>query len=86
MLGLALLFEGSVWVVALRAFRATKGRRGWLEAVQLSKDPTVFTVLFEDTAAIAGLLVALTGVLLSELLDAPVLDGWRRSSSASSWP
>jgi divalent metal cation (Fe/Co/Zn/Cd) transporter len=30
-LGLALLFEGSVWVVALRAFRATKGRRGWLE-------------------------------------------------------
>ena len=74
-LGLALLFEGSVWVVALRAFRATKGRRGWLEAVQLSKDPTVFTVLFEDTAAIAGLLVALTGVLLSELLYAPVLDG-----------
>src|SRR5207344_1123041 len=40
-LGLALLFEGAVWIVALRAFRETKGARGWLEAVHLSKDPTV---------------------------------------------
>jgi cation diffusion facilitator family transporter len=74
-LGLALLFEGSVWVLALQAFRATKGSRGWLAAVQHSKDPTVFTVLFEDTAAIAGLLVALAGILLSELLDVAILDG-----------
>jgi cation diffusion facilitator family transporter len=36
-LGLALLFEGAVWIVALRAFRETKGARGWLEAVHLSK-------------------------------------------------
>jgi divalent metal cation (Fe/Co/Zn/Cd) transporter len=74
-LGLALLFEGAVWVVALRAFRSSKVGLGWLEAVQLSKDPTVFTVLFEDTAAILGLLVALFGLSLSEVLDAPVLDG-----------
>ena len=74
-LGLALLFEGAVWVMALRAFRSSKVGLGWLEAVQLSKDPTVFTVLFEDTAAILGLLVALFGLSLSEVLDAPVLDG-----------
>ena len=37
--------------------------------------PTVFTVLFEDTAALAGLIVATVGVLLSQLLDLPVLDG-----------
>jgi cation diffusion facilitator family transporter len=74
-LGLALVFEGAVWIVALRVFRATKGALGWIEAVQLSKDPTVFTVLFEDTAAILGLLVALTGIALSQLLDLPVLDG-----------
>ncbi len=74
-LGVALVLEGTVWTVALRAFRASKGNLGWLTAVQLSKDPTVFTVLFEDTAAILGLLVAFTGIALSQILDMPVLDG-----------
>jgi cation diffusion facilitator family transporter len=74
-LGLAILFEGSVWVVALRAFSAEKGRRTWLAAVRSSKDPTTFTVLFEDTAALLGLLTALVGVYLSQALDLPVLDG-----------
>ena len=74
-LGLALVFEGGVWLVALKAFRATKGGRGWLEAVRQSKDPTVFTVLFEDTAAMLGLLVALAGIYLSQALAMPVLDG-----------
>jgi cation diffusion facilitator family transporter len=72
---LALLFEGAVWVIALREFRTGKGKRGWLEAIRLSKDPTVFTVLFEDTAAMLGLVVALAGVWLSQTLDMPVLDG-----------
>jgi cation diffusion facilitator family transporter len=74
-LGLALLFEGAVWIVALRAFRETKGSLGWLEAVQFSKDPTVFTVLFEDTAAMLGLLVASAGIALGQFLDTPILDG-----------
>jgi cation diffusion facilitator family transporter len=74
-LGLALLFEGGVWLVALRAFRVTKAGRGWLEAVRQSKDPTVFTVLFEDTAAMLGLLVALAGIGLSQALHMPMLDG-----------
>jgi cation diffusion facilitator family transporter len=74
-LGLALLFEGAVWIVALRAFRETKGSLGWLEAVQFSKDPTVFTVLFEDTAAMLGLLVASAGIALSQFLNMPILDG-----------
>src|SRR4051812_24982218 len=74
-LGLALLFEGAVWVVALRALRGSKGSLGWFEAVRVSKDPTVFTVLFEDTAAMLGLLVALLGIGLSQSLDRPVLDG-----------
>ncbi len=74
-LGLALLFEGAVWIVALRTFRETKGSLGWLEAVQFSKDPTAFTVLFEDTAAMSGLLVASAGIALSQFLDMPILDG-----------
>jgi cation diffusion facilitator family transporter len=74
-LGLALVFEGAVWIVALRAFRQVKGKLSWLRAVRQSKDPTVFTVLFEDTAAVLGLLVALIGLLLGQFLDMPVLDG-----------
>jgi hypothetical protein len=78
-LALAILFEGSVWLTALRAFRRNgKGRRGWLEAVRHSKDPTVFTVLFEDTAALCGLGVALLGIL-AETLDLPMLMAWPRS-------
>jgi cation diffusion facilitator family transporter len=71
----SLLFEGATWLVAVRAFRRTKGSRSWIDAVRFSKDPTVFTVLFEDTAAILGLVVALLGVWLSETLAMPVLDG-----------
>src|ERR1700744_1954371 len=44
-LGLALVFEGTVWIVALRAFRRVKGKLSWFRAVRQSKDPTVFTVL-----------------------------------------
>ena len=58
-----------------RAFRETKGSLGWLEAVQFSKDPTVFTVLFEDTAAMLGLLVACASIALSQFLAMPILDG-----------
>jgi cation diffusion facilitator family transporter len=74
-LALALVFEGGVWIVALRAFQRAKGALGWINAVRQSKDPTVFTVLFEDTAAMLGLLVALIGLALGQLLDMPVLDG-----------
>lgn len=52
-----------------------QGDRGWLEAARASKDPTVFTVLFEDTTAMLGLLTALVGVALAENLNMAVLDG-----------
>ncbi|RZA18755.1 MAG: cation transporter [Lysobacteraceae bacterium] len=74
-LGLALVFEGASWWVAFRSFRGQKGAQGYFEAFRGSKDPTVFTVLFEDTAALAGLLLALAGVAASHLLGMPVLDG-----------
>ncbi len=74
-LGLAMAFESVSWWVAFREFRKTKGEHGYFEAVRLSKDPTVFTVLFEDTAAMLGLIVAFIGILFSQLLDLPLLDG-----------
>lgn len=74
-LGLALLFEGMSWTVAFRAFRRSKGRFGYVQAFRRSKDPTTFSVLFEDTAALIGLVIALAGVSASHLLGMPVLDG-----------
>ncbi|MBZ9669776.1 cation diffusion facilitator family transporter [Mesorhizobium sp. ES1-3] len=74
-LGLSFLFEGSSWLVALRVFRKQKGKQGWLEAVQSSKDPSVYTVLFEDSAALLGLTVAFAGILAAEIFEMPELDG-----------
>ena len=48
-LGLAFLFEGTSWLLALRQFRALKGPLGYYEAFRRSKDPISFMVLFEDT-------------------------------------
>jgi len=74
-LGLAILFEGAAWVFAFRAFHHTKGSWGYIEAVQRAKDPSLFVVLFEDSAALLGLLVALAGVGLSQLTGILYFDG-----------
>ena len=58
-LSLAMLFEGASWLVAFQEFRKGKGKRGWMAEIRHSKDPTKFTVLFEDSAAMLGLAVAL---------------------------
>jgi cation diffusion facilitator family transporter len=74
-LGLSIAFEGAVWWIALREMLKIKGNRSILRAVRDSKDPTVFTVLFEDTAAMLGLMTALIGIFLAQTLNIPALDG-----------
>jgi cation diffusion facilitator family transporter len=74
-LGFSMLFEGGSWLIAVREFRATKGAMGYFEAFRQSKDPSTFTVLLEDSAALIGLLIALAGVACAQLLDMPRLDG-----------
>lgn len=74
-LTIAIVCEGISWFVALKAFRKIKGRQGYFEAFRRSKDPTTFTVLFEDTAALCGLFIALIGIYLAHALNIPELDG-----------
>lgn len=74
-LALAFCFEGAAWWLALREFRSHQRGRSMREAIRASKDPTTFVVLFEDTAALVGLLVAAVGLSLSQTLEMPVLDG-----------
>lgn len=74
-LGAAMVFEGAALTIAVREFRKVKGERGWLEEVRRSKDPTIFTVLFEDSAAMLGLVAAFAGIAAADALALPVLDG-----------
>ena len=74
-LGLSLLFEGFSWHVALREFRAAKGSLGYIEAVRRSKDPSIYTVLFEDSAALLGLIIAFLGITGAWYFERPELDG-----------
>jgi cation diffusion facilitator family transporter len=74
-LALSFLFEGASWFVALREFRRVKGRLGYLAAIQESKDPTTYTILFEDSAALLGLVAAFLGIFLGHALNIPQLDG-----------
>jgi len=67
--------EAASWVVALREFRAVKGERGYFAAFRASKDPTTFTVLFEDSAALLGLVVAALGIGAAQVFGMPQLDG-----------
>jgi cation diffusion facilitator family transporter len=74
-LSLAILFEGAAWYFALREFTRAKGKWGYLEAVQRGKDPSIFVVLFEDSAAILGLVVAFVAIYLSQTTGIYAFDG-----------
>ena len=65
-LGVAAFFELVVaFRVALKEFNRRRGTRGWVRTVRESKDPTLLVVLFEDSVAVLGLLIAAAGLLLA---------------------
>ena len=74
-LACSLVFEGGTWLYAWTEFRKTCGERGFYRAVRESKDPPAFMVLFEDSAALIGLVIAFVGTFSASYFDMPVLDG-----------
>lgn len=74
-LGVAVLLEGTSWTLAVREFGRAKGAHGWWEAVRVSKDPATFIVLFEDSAALLGLMAAGIGIWASHAWGDPRIDG-----------
>jgi cation diffusion facilitator family transporter len=75
-LGIAFIAEGTSWAIALKKFLTNKRRgRGLWQALRASKNPAIFVVLAEDSAALAGILVAFLGVLFGHRLQDPYLDG-----------
>jgi cation diffusion facilitator family transporter len=74
-LAIALVVEGSSFMLAMREFTAARGEVPAAEFVRTSKDPSLFTIVFEDAAAMLGLLVAFLGVFLGHLFHNPYFDG-----------
>ena len=74
-LALAFCFEGGSWFIAFRQFRAAEGRHQLFEAFKRSKDPPSFMVLFEDSAALLGILFAALGTFMASTFHMPKADG-----------
>ncbi|MGE8427062.1 MAG: cation diffusion facilitator family transporter [Sphingobacterium sp.] len=72
---LSLIFEGTSFIIAVKAFNKTRKGVGWWDAIIKSKDPSSFLVVFEDGAAVAGLLIVMILMSLSHSLQIPELDG-----------
>jgi cation diffusion facilitator family transporter len=73
-LGSAALFEGASFIVSLRHFRQRLNGRPFWQALHSSKDPSNYTVLAEDGAALCGVVVAALGIGLSVVLRSPLFD------------
>jgi cation diffusion facilitator family transporter len=74
-LGLAMLFETPAFLLALRALNERRGSRGIWEHVRESKDTALLVILFEDSAALVGLAVATTALVIARLTGQPRWDG-----------
>ncbi|HKP33456.1 MAG TPA: cation diffusion facilitator family transporter [Sphingomicrobium sp.] len=71
----AFLLEGWSTLEAFREFKKAKGPLSWFQAVRQSKDPPAFIVLLENGAAMAGIVAAAIGLMLSQLSGDPFYDG-----------
>jgi cation diffusion facilitator family transporter len=71
----AAVFEGYSMSVGLKEFKEAEGVSASWRAIHASKDPTTFTVIIEDLAALLGLFTALIATLLEEFLGWSSADG-----------
>ena len=75
-LAIALVAEGTSWIRAIRQSRREADESGLslIEYLRGSRDPNVKMVLFEDTAALAGIALAFLGILFDQLTGSDVFD------------
>ena len=74
-LGFSMLLEGWSFIVAVREFNSVRNGLSWWDAIVKSKDPSSFLVLFEDGAAVLGLLIVLVFMLVGHHFGIDYLDG-----------
>jgi len=73
-LAAAAVFEGASLAISVHEFRKSIGDEPFWESLRTSRDPTLSTVIAEDSAAIAGLAAAAIGVFGSHTLRMPAFD------------
>jgi cation diffusion facilitator family transporter len=74
-LAIALLVEGASFTIAVRAFLRVRGDVKTWQFIKRSKDPSLYAVMFEDSAAILGLIFAFLGIFLGHMFHNPYMDG-----------
>ncbi|UII24176.1 cation diffusion facilitator family transporter [Fulvivirga ligni] len=74
-LAAAFLFEGTSWVIAMKNFLKKKSKLSFWRRIQNSKDPSIFVIILEDSAALLGIIVAFAGVYLGHTYENPMWDG-----------
>ncbi len=74
-LALAFIIEGWSFSVAFRELRKAKGEKGTWQYIKEAKDPSTYTVVLEDSAALLGLVFAFLGIFFGHLFGNPYLDG-----------
>ena len=74
-LGAAFICEAASWRGGFRRFRASNASMGYMDSFRASKDPSTFIVLFEDSAALIGLVIAALGISCALIFHEPRLDG-----------
>jgi cation diffusion facilitator family transporter len=76
-LAVSFLFEGASWLKAVRQVRgeADGDARDFFEQLKVTADPTAKTVVFEDTAALIGIVLAAAGITLHHLTGQGFWDG-----------
>ena len=71
----AACIEGASLRVALKNFNKARGQVGPLAFIKQAKDPSLFTVVLEDSAAELGLIFALLGTVATQVTRNCVFDG-----------
>ncbi|OPY30731.1 MAG: ferrous iron efflux protein F [Methanomassiliicoccales archaeon PtaU1.Bin030] len=74
-LAIAILIESSSFTIAIKQFFQAKGVKSSMEFFKESKDPSLYTVVLEDSAALLGLVFAFLGIFFGHMLNNPYLDG-----------
>lgn len=71
---LALLIEGTVLIMAVRAANQRRAGRTWAEFLRTARDPALLAVLLEDAVAVTGVFVAAAGIVLAHVFGNPLFD------------
>lgn len=74
-IAISAVIEGISLSVALREFNAARGKVKPLRFIRDAKDPSLFTVVLEDSAALTGLALAFLGTFLGHVTGNPYFDG-----------